>query len=159
ESRRLFAGGRGKHAEEAFRQLGGGVSLARTADGRTLVSACQDQTTVIWETASGKRLRELKDVGYAPALALTADGRLLAVAGHAGTHKLRLWEVATGEAIPTRDGHAGVVTALAFAPGSKALASVSDDVRVWDPATGKVLRRLPGRGVVAFSPDGKILAC
>jgi WD40 repeat protein len=158
EVRRLFAGIRGAHAEDAFAQLGGGVAFALTSDGKTLVSACQDQTVLVWDTVSGKRLRELKDCGYAPSLALTRDGRLLAVAGHAGTHTLRLWETATGAALHTRDGHAGVVAGLAYSPDGKSLASVCVEVLVWDPATGKTRRQLPGRGVVGYSPDGKILA-
>jgi WD40 repeat protein len=158
EVRRLFAGSRGPRAEERFRQLGGGVALAFPADGKTLISACQDQTVLVWDTASSKRLRELKDCGYAPSLSLTRDGRLLAVAGHSGTHTLRLWETTTGTALHTRDGHAGVVGGLAFSPDGKSLASVCVEVLIWDPATGKTRRQLPGRGVVAYSPDGKILA-
>src|SRR5262249_50241673 len=82
-------------ARAGYGQPGGRVASASPADGKTLISACQDQTVLVWDTASGKRLRELKDCGYAPSLALTRDGRLLAVAGHAGTHTLRLWETTT----------------------------------------------------------------
>jgi WD40 repeat protein len=159
ETRSLFAGGRGKYAEEAFRQLGGGVMLALSADARTLVSACQEHTVLTWDLASGKRLRELKDCGYAPSLSLTADGRLLAMAGYAHTHTIRMWEVASGEANHLREGHSGGVHSLAFAQDGKSLASVCSDLRVWDLATEKVRHRLPGWGVVAYSPDGKILAC
>ncbi len=158
QTRRLFAGGRGEYAENAFRQLGGGVVLALSADGRTLISACQDHTVLVWDWPTGKRLRQLEDCGFAPSLSLTADGRRLAVAGHRGTHTVRIWETATGDAVHRRAGHAGLVTSLAFAPDGKTLVSVSDDVCVWDLATATVRRRLPGWGVVAYSPDGKLLA-
>jgi RNA polymerase sigma factor (sigma-70 family) len=65
--------------------------------------------------------------------------------------------------------HSGPVTSLAFHPKGKVLASAGQDnsVRLWDLATGKLLRRLtPNRrefGValvhaVAWSPDGRYLA-
>ncbi len=62
------------------------------------------------------------------------------------------------------------VTALAFSPLDGTLASVGGqtllyrpgDVKLWDPADGKLKLSLDGHGstvwAVAFSPDGKLMA-
>jgi RNA polymerase sigma factor (sigma-70 family) len=60
--------------------------------------------------------------------------------------------------------HGSPVTSAAFSPDSKLLATGSWDntVRIWDPATGRVVREIhPQEGWiwgVAFSPDGTLLA-
>src|ERR1700692_276653 len=60
--------------------------------------------------------------------------------------------------------HDGFVSALAFTPDGKTLFTASADhlIRVWDPATGKEVRRLEGHKdavrSLALAPDGKTLA-
>ncbi|WP_437290536.1 pentapeptide repeat-containing protein [Sorangium sp. So ce406] len=61
-------------------------------------------------------------------------------------------------------GHTGSITALAWAPDGKRLASAGDDatLRLWDATTRKELARLVGHShrvlAVAWSPDGRRLA-
>jgi WD40 repeat protein len=66
--------------------------------------------------------------------------------------------------IQTLTGHSGWVTAIAFSPEGKQVASGSDDetIKLWDATTGDLQQTLTGHSgpvrAVAFSRDGKQIA-
>jgi WD40 repeat protein len=77
------------------------------------------------------------------------------------------WDVMSGiERESTRDKlRLEDVNSLAFSPDSRCLAACDSDksgMQIYDVATGRQLKTLPmkcrGRGTIAFSPDGKVLA-
>lgn len=85
-------------------------------------------------------------------------GRHLASASDDG--KVRVFDLASGDAVRTFDAHVGVVPALAFAPDDNALVSGGWDgfVRVHRLDTGELAEEIDvGARVnaVAFSPDGR----
>ena len=65
-----------------------------------------------------------------------------------------------GQRLLTLSGHAGAVTAVAFAPGGQTLASASTDktIKLWDAGSGQVLHTFTGDSdtvsSVAFTPNG-----
>jgi WD40 repeat protein len=144
--------------ENAEFQLNG---LAFSPDGKTLASAGLGRGLVLWDTVTGKQLRQLPVQGGARSVAFSPDGKTVAAGG--GRH-IQRWTTATGKKLPTLRGHTSAVVALAYSPRGKILASRSwdDTLRLWDMTTGKECRRLKGNWgwvlAVAFSPDGKQLA-
>lgn len=87
------------------------------------------------------------------------DGKLLASAAD----DLSLWDADTGRRVATL-AEPSWVTAAAFRPGGGVVATGHDDgqVRLWDVASKRQLRELPGHGqpvsALAFRRDGKVVA-
>ncbi len=115
--------------------------------------AWDDRGELLWRAPTAAVVR---------ALALSRDGRLLALALWSGAVEVR--DASTGyvrHAIPARGGF---VNTLAFDPEARVLVSGSEDatIRLWDVATGALLRTLADHEdrvlALAFSADGALLA-
>ncbi len=143
------------------------TSVAWSPDGRFLASGSQDKSVRIWDTASGKTVRELKgrrcNANYCSYVAVTwsPDGRRIAVS--AGDKTARIWDAATGKIVYTLKGGKASIWRMAWSPDSRFLAGTSfKTVRIWNAANGQLVRTLTGHteGVssVAWSPDGRLLA-
>jgi tetratricopeptide (TPR) repeat protein/tRNA A-37 threonylcarbamoyl transferase component Bud32 len=135
-------------------------SVAYSADGRRLASASGDGTVKVWDTQTGQAILSLQ--GHARSVrsvAFSPDGKRLASASDDRT--VKTWDVATGRETRTLKGHSGSVRSVAFSPDGKRLVTASsDEVRVWDTATGRDSLMARGRDItsVAFSLDGERLA-
>lgn len=105
--------------------------------------------------------RQLSMSVFGP-VAYSPDGRLLAVGI---SEAVSLHDATTLDDRGTWFDHTGKITSLAWSADSALLASgASDDneIRIWDAATGRVLRRLSGHTgwirSLAFAPSGTLLA-
>jgi RNA polymerase sigma factor (sigma-70 family) len=151
----------------------GRVELAAAA--RTLVGAAGVHIH-LWDAGTGKEvLRWDNPTSDVTALALSADAKRVLSGDHTPTPRgdrrpieAHAWDAASGREVLTLTGHQGPVTAAAFSPDGRTLATASDDsigkgptVRLWS-ADGKELALFRGHRDrvtrLAFSPDGKTLA-
>ncbi len=97
------------------------------------------------------------------AVAVSPDGKLLAVAGEKGT--LALFEVATGKRLRDLPGHTDTVKAVVFAHQGLWLVSAGEDKKIilWDLSKSETPRvvwsqKAPDKvTALAVSPDGKYL--
>jgi WD40 repeat protein len=145
-------------------------ALVFSADGRRLVSGGLDNKVRVWDTDTGKEIRQIAVGHPVEDLAISSDGKTLASAGWDVASTVSVRETDTGKELhryrlPLGVGH------VAFAPDSKTLAALEDwnddggvrenKVHLWEVSTGKLRRQLALREHIlclAFSPDSKTLA-
>jgi WD40 repeat protein len=134
-----------------------------TSDGKTVIVGVADNTVRSLSAADGKEQRKLSLTEVPMAVALSPNGKTLAVGGFAF---LSLYESATGKlVVTTKDplGHMSI-NGLAFFPDSKTVVAGGDGgrIRMFDTTTGKQVRELEGFksivNAVAISGDGKTIA-
>lgn len=93
-------------------------------------------------------------------LAVSPDGKYLITGDIAGF--VKLWDLKKKELIMDLDREKDVVYSVDFSPDSKRAAAgyFGDTIKIWSVPDGKLLIQKSGLGEqVAFSPDGKNMAC
>ena len=115
----------------------------------------------VFEVSSGAERFKLDHPDSASRVAVSGDGRLVALGGGITSwnslHDVTVWDAATGKLLHTLSGHARTIDGLAFGAGG-ALVVTAGDTFLWDATTGRLLRRTAPLDRVATSPDGATLA-
>jgi WD40 repeat protein/tRNA A-37 threonylcarbamoyl transferase component Bud32 len=165
----------GRRQKTFDRHVEWATSALFTPDGRMVASTSVAPPILIWDAETLAVFRTFHWVKIPDCLALSPDGRRLAVGGvtppgsaePAGV--VQIWDIDTQRQVLTYRGHQGGVLGLAFSPDGKLVASVGGDrsraageVKLWEAATGREIHSLAGHtdvvSDVAFSPDGKLVA-
>ena len=139
-------------------------SCAFSPDGKTLAAGVHDRLS-LWDTGTWNIRREIisQIPGWHKAIAFSPTGDTVATSVYYSDKKITLWDSATGQFRTALKGHKRSVSALAFSPDRKTLASLGDDrtVMIWYLFNGELTRTLKdSMGTiyrVAYSPDGNVL--
>jgi WD40 repeat protein len=140
-------------------------SVAFNKDGTLGATASFDKSVRLWETGSGKQLREFSGTnghqGLVLSVAFHPNGDQIASGGADNT--ARVWDVPL--TTPVRElAHAASVTAVAVSPDGKTVAGAAKDgsVKLWAAADGKGIATITAHagGVtgVAFNANSQVLA-
>jgi RNA polymerase sigma factor (sigma-70 family) len=153
-------------------------AIAYAPDGKTLAAGGQDGSLRLWEAATGKQVRFLRQpdsgvrlpgISSVGAITFSRDGKRLASGQMNG--RASVWDLVANKLLQEWTGHKGYICTVDFSPDGKTLAISSyrtfdfrapPSIRLYDVTTGRESVTLEASwgamNGVAFSPDGKVLA-
>jgi WD40 repeat protein len=152
--------------------------IASSVDGESVYTGSYDGQMKCWPTDAEQPVpawTQYAHQGWVRAVAASPCGQWVATAGNDG--RVRLWSTADGRLHRELSGHDSHVYNVAFHPTGLHLVSadLKGNVIHWDPTSGSLVRRLDatvlwkydetfradcgGVRSMAFSPDGRVLAC
>ena len=138
-------------------------ALAYRPDGKLLALGTYKEVRLA-DPATGSTLATL--TGHAEAiraLAFSADGKLLAVAGGlpGRSGEVKIWDVEARKELRTIKGHSDCIYAVAFSPDGKSVATSSYDklIKLWNVESGQEIRtfkdHIDAIYALAFTRDGR----
>lgn len=133
---------------------GGAYDVAFSPDGSLIATANGyfPNGVRLFSASTGQLVRQITD-NYTNALAFSPDGKQLAAATL--SQGVVVWDAVAGTKIRTLAGGSGSV---AYSPDGKIVATGGGKVELWNPISGAPIRELDATRVLAFSPDGRMLA-
>jgi WD40 repeat protein len=142
-------------------------SFVFSRDSKTVAAAIGYGMVILWHASTGKIRHCLVGKWGTDQVALSPDGKTIATAG-CYTGGVQLWNQASGKVLRELPLDEAWIQTLVFSPDSKTLAALASShgadqggLILWDLPAGKERFRLPKIDAVAlaFSPDGKLVAC
>ena len=152
--------------------------VAFSPDGKILAIGNSNGTLKLWETETGREVRELGGhLSLISGLSFSPNGRFLASSSFDMQVKVKIWDVASGSQLGVLQELDTQGTGVAFSPDGRWLATADQDgsVRIWDVTS--VIERSAGESSslditetvfikqapqeaihVEFSPDGERIA-
>jgi WD40 repeat protein len=148
-----------------------GVDLAFSPDGGAIAfsgAVILPKETIgkikVWDLHTQSFRFTVTIPGGGTCVAFAPDGKSIASGSGYQETDVKLWDAITGTEQATLKGHKTLVTAIAYSPDRKFLATgdKSGIVKLWDPATKKLIKTIESYSraaqELAFSPDSKVLA-
>jgi hypothetical protein len=137
--------------------LGAVVQVGFSPDGKYIIATSSNYVLQLFYANNGDTLVPDIDNSYgSQAFAFSPDGKLFA-GGITSSGTVRVWNWATWEeAGPPLTGHTGEMATLAFSPDNKTLAVGTgvNTVRLWNTATGRIIRDLDPSATPSPTPSG-----
>ena len=156
--------------------VGHGREVCATAyspDGSTIATMCPNGEVRLWDATTGKQRLQFKS-SSGGRLAFDPTGKLLATGGQ-GSGQVEIWDPTTGTKVRVFDRGEKKIRQLGFTPDGKLLVTVgsianamwssppiTDNLHVWDAATGEHLRQFeftaPSTESMLLLPDNRSVA-
>jgi WD40 repeat protein len=151
----------GKESTRHTLQIKTRHNTALSPDGKLLVMATPDGKVLrLFDTTTGKEVRQAKGSSYPVFSAFAGDGRTLTASSDDGV--IRVWETTTGKILHQIKSGAREIRRACLSHDGKLLAltgTADESIHIWDLQRAKELHTFIGhRGgalTVSFSPDGK----
>jgi WD40 repeat protein len=139
-------------------------SLSWSPDGTYVASTSYDGSTQVWNALTGQRIYDFESNQRCnPDVAWSPDGNTLAYL-NCDHDQVRVVNPFTGQLLKTHTGphDSWGLSALAWSPDGKYIASAEDHIEVWSVATGHTYYTFTKNATpvdrLAWSPDGKYIA-
>ena len=146
-------------------ELAGHTELVQSAEfdrsGDRVLTASSDNSAVVWDSHTGKRLVDVSDYYRGKCVARWVPGDRLFVT-FSNDRAMKLLDAASGNVVCSLDGHALKITDADFSPDGARSVTAGENARLWNVSGAtSPLRRAPRDSRVMrtqIAPNGRFVA-